>query len=257
MASTRWALSGAALGVLLAVLVFAPASWLAALLNAASRTQVQLAEPRGTVWSGNARLVLSGGVGSRDARVLPGRVGWSLRPRLAGLQLQLDADCCTPEPLVLTMHARWRGATLVFADGSSHWPAAVLVGLGSPWNTLQAQGRLLLGLQGLSVEWVDGRVGVQGSASLDALDLSSRLSTLRPIGSYRLRLIGAGRAGPPQLQLQTLEGSLKLSGQGQWNGERWNFRGSASASAEHELVLGNLLNIVGRRQGASSIIALD
>ncbi len=143
------------------------------------------------------------------------------------------------------------------AAGESHWPAALLGGLGAPWNTVQPRGQLRLRAQGLSLEWVAGRVQVQGVATLDALDLSSGLSTLRPVGSYRLRLTGQGLASPPRLELETLEGSLKLTGRGQWNGARWNFRGQASAAPEQELVLGNLLNIVGRRQGARSDIALD
>jgi general secretion pathway protein N len=50
---------------------------------------------------------------------------------------------------------------------------------------------------------------------------------------------------------------LQLSGAGQWAGGRLRFRGQASASPEDEQVLGNLLNIVGRRQGARSVIAVD
>ena len=132
MRDTRWAWLGMLTGVVLGLVVFAPALWLAAVVLSASNGQLQALQPRGTVWNGSARFVLSGGASSRDARVLPG-----------------------------------------------------------------------------------------------------------------------------QLELETLEGSLKLSGRGQWNGARWNFRGQASASAENESVLGNLLNIVGRRQGTSSIIALD
>ncbi len=257
MRNLRWSLAGVVLGTALGLLGFAPASWMAALLAHASGSRLQLAQPRGTVWSGDARLVLSGGVASRDALMLPGRVDWSLYPRGLALELRLRAECCTTEALVLSARARWGGWSLAIADSTSQWAAAVLAGLGAPWNTLQPQGRLVLATQGLSVEWLDGRSSVFGRASLDAMELSSRLSTLRPIGSYRLRLIGNGLSAPPQLQLETLQGSLKLSGQGQWSGARWNFRGLASAAAEHELVLENLLNIVGRRQGATSVIALD
>jgi len=257
MADARWALAGGLLGAAAGVLVFAPALWLGTLLDATSGSRLQLGQPRGTFWSGNARLILAGGEGSRDALVLPGRISWQLRPGWGSLNLQLRAECCTPEPMVLTARVRWGGWSLALADNTSHWPAAVLAGLGSPWNTLQARGRLALGARGLSLEWLEGRASVLGSASLEALDLSSRLSTLRPIGSYRLSLIGNGLSDPPQLRLQTLEGSLKISGSGQWNGARWNFRGEASASAEHAPVLGNLLNIVGRRQGATSVIELD
>ena len=59
--------------------------------------------------------------------------------------------------------------------------------------------------------------------------MSSRLSTLSPMGSYRLTLHG----GPsPSLELSTLEGSLQLSGQGQWVAQRLRFSGVASAAPE-------------------------
>lgn len=257
MRETRWAWLGALAGVLAGLCVFAPAAWLAAAVHAATDARLQAWQPRGTVWHGSARLVLAGGRSSRDALVLPGRVHWRLRPHWTGMQLQLHADCCTVQPLQARFALRRGGWALELADNVSQWPAQALAGLGAPWNTVQAEGRLQLALQGLSLEWLEGRMGVQGTASLDALDLSSRLSTLRPIGSYRLRLVGNGSAGSPEVRLHTLEGSLQLSGQGRWTGGRWNFRGQARASAQDELVLGNLLNIVGRRQGAVSVIAVD
>ena len=77
-APTRWALAGAALGLLAAVVAFAPAAWLAAGVAGASGGQLLLADARGTVWSGHAVAVLSGGADSRDAVALPGRLSWRL-----------------------------------------------------------------------------------------------------------------------------------------------------------------------------------
>lgn len=247
---------GAVCGLIVAVVIFAPAAWLAAALAVASATQVQLLDPQGSVWRGDAQLVLSGGVGSTDALALPGRVAWELDPVLHGLRLRLRAGCCTPAPLETTLVPAWSGVTLVVADAVSHWPAGLLAGLGAPWNTLQAQGQLDLRSEGLSVEWTEGRIRLVGSAQLEALGVSSSLSTLKPLGSYRLLLAGSTGQGAPVLQLQTLEGSLSLGGSGQWNGARWSFRGEASATPQDEPVLGNLLNMVGRRQGARSLIAL-
>ena len=48
----RWALAGALLGVLLVVLVGAPARWLTAGLARAGGGMVLLAEPQGSLWSG-------------------------------------------------------------------------------------------------------------------------------------------------------------------------------------------------------------
>lgn len=244
-------------GVLPAVIAFAPAHWLAEGVAHATQGQVQLLQVRGTVWTGSAQLVLTGGNASKDRAALPGRVDWRLRPALGGLSLQLQAGCCTPEPLRARVHAHWGGMALSVADGQSQWPAALLAGLGTPWNTLQPQGQLALQTRALTLRWTAGRMALAGQAQLDARAMSSRLSTLRPMGSYRLVLQGGKDAQEmPTLTLSTLDGALQLSGTGQWVGQRLRFAGEASAAPEREAALSNLLNIIGRRNGARSIITV-
>ena len=246
-----WAASGALLGLLLASVLFAPARWLAAGITQASGGQVTLADARGTVWMGSARLVLSGGADSQGSMALPGRVEWRTRPAAGGLAAHVNAPCCMAQALQLQAAPRWGGALIQLNDHTSQWPAGLLAGLGTPWNTIQAQGRLALSTQGLSVEWASGRVVMPGRVQLDALDMASRLSTLKPMGSYRLTLNG-GTVN--QLQLETLQGSLQLSGNGQWVGGRLRFDGVASSTPERLDALSNLLNIIGRRNGARAII---
>lgn len=249
----RWACLGAAIGLLGSLVFFAPAVWLAAVLSGATGGQIQLVETRGTVWTGSARLLLSGGAGSRDSAALPGRIDWQLRPGWLALNLQVFAACCTTEPLRARLAQRWGRTSLQLADGTSRWPAALLAGLGTPWNTIQAEGTLQLASNSLSVEWFEGRLALSGQLELQALALSSRLSTLRPMGSYRMTLAGGSS---PTLELATMEGSLQLSGRGNWVGSRLRFKGVASARPENEASLANLLNIIGRRNGARSIITL-
>jgi len=249
-----WAVSGALLGLVLAVLFFLPARWLARGVQQASAGQVLLQDARGTLWTGSARLTLTGGAGSQDAATLPGRLQWRLRPGVAtgvGLALQLTADCCLPQPWRWTLVPHWAGTQLSASDARSQWPAELLTGLGTPWNTIAAQGQLELRTSALVLTWAAGRLQVAGSAQLDALDMSSRLSTLRPMGSYRLSVLG-GNA--PELRLSTLAGALQLSGQGQWVGGRLRFVGEAAAAPGAQEVLANLLAIIGRREGARSII---
>ena len=105
----------------------------------------------------------------------------------------------------------------------------------------------------LGVQWLDGRVVLLGDLQLDAQQMSTRLSTLVPMGSYRLNLTG-GQVST--LNLETVEGSLRLSGSGQWAGSRLHFQGFAVAEPEREAALANLLNIIGRRDGARSIITV-
>jgi general secretion pathway protein N len=244
---------GALAGVLPAVAVFAPAHWLAQGVASATGGQVLLLQARGTVWTGSAQLVLTGGAASHDRAALPGRVEWRLRPAWNGVRAQLQAACCTPEPLRAQVQGRWRGLQLTLADGQSQWPAALLSGLGTPWNTLQPQGQLALRTQGVGMSWIAGRSTLAGQLQLDARAMSSRLSTLKPMGSYRLALRGGD---VPTLTLSTLEGHLQLSGTGQWVGNRLRFAGEASALPEREAALSNLLNIIGRRNGARSIITV-
>lgn len=248
-----WAAAGAVAGLVGALALFAPARWLATALEQGTGGRVLLAQARGTVWSGSGRLVLTGGSGSSDAASLPGRVTWTLQPRWDGVLARIRPECCSPAPIALRAHWRVGGFRTAVGDATTEWPAHVLAGLGTPWNTLQLDGDLQLRTQGLSVEWVAGRLAIAGRAELVALRVASRLSTLRPMGSYRITLQGGA---PATLAVDTLEGSLQLSGTGQWVGSRLRFSGEASAAPEREAALANLLNIIGRRSGARSIISI-
>lgn len=241
------------MGLLLATLLNAPARWLTGLLQSALGERALLQDARGTLWNGSARLTLSGGAGSTDTASLPGRLGWRIRPGWSGLAVDLNADCCMQQPWHWQVQPRWGGVKLVLSDATSQWPAHSLSGLGTPWNTLQVEGQLTLSTRALVLQWASGRLLLAGQAQLDALQVSSRLSTLRPMGSYRIVLSG-GNA--PAFVLSTLDGALQLSGSGQWVGSRLRFDGVASAAPERLDVLSNLLNIIGRRDGARAIIKI-
>lgn len=246
-----WALAGVLVGLLLTVLVSAPARWLTAALQQATQERVVFQEVRGTLWQGSAQLTLTGGAGSADAATLPGRLAWQLHPTGSGLQADVQADCCMQQAWHVRLQPRWGGAKLTLADSLSQWPAKVLTGLGTPWNTVQPEGQLSLSTQGLIFEWTQGRLLLAGQAQVEATHMTSRLSTLKPMGSYRIVVLGGAT---PTLQLQTLDGSLQLSGNGQWVGGKLRFEGDARAAPERLDALSNLLNIIGRREGARAII---
>jgi general secretion pathway protein N len=250
-----WAAAGASMGLLFATLAFAPAQWLAQGIQRLSDDRVQLLAPQGTAWRGSAQLALSAGHGSRVPTALPGRVQWQLGPSWEGITLALNTDCCLPQPWLWTLSPIWGGLRVRPSDQPaaqpSRWPSALLAGLGTPWNTLQLQGSLALSSQQLEFQWQPAGWHLAGRAQLDASQISSSLSTLKPMGSYRLALEG----GPaPTLHLSTLEGSLQLSGTGHWEQGRLRFEGEASAAPERAEALANLLNIIGRRDGVRSII---
>ncbi len=101
--------------------------------------------------------------------------------------------------------------------------------------------------------WAAQRLQVNGQESLGLIHLSSTLSTLRPMGSYQLLLTGGSL---PRMQLETLRGRLNMHGRGEWVGGRWRFEGEASAAAEHEAALSNLLNVLGQRQGSKALLKM-
>lgn len=255
--SWSWALIGALLGLGLAALVWAPARWLAWGVAQASQGQVQWLNPRGTVWQGSAQLMLSGGAGSRQPQALPGRLHWTLTPGWTGLRLGWRADCCMTQASRVQVNLGWNTLQLQASDHRSNWPAALLTGLGAPWNTLQAEGQLQLRTEALKLHWAQGRLQMHGLLELNLQEMSSQLSPVKPMGSYRVALTGTPEGTPtPGLELSTLQGPLLMSGQGQWVGQRLRFTGEASAAEGHEAAFDNLLNILGRRQGARSLLSV-
>jgi general secretion pathway protein N len=259
-APTRLAWTGALLGLVMATLLFAPASWLASAIAWGTGNQVQLVNTRGTVWRGQGDLLLTGGEGSRTESALPQGLRWRLNPswseRQPAIALALETPCCATQAMRITVLPGLKTQTVRVGAFSSQWPAVLLVGLGTPWNTLRPEGELSLASEGLSVKLLEGRLKLEGSLRVDALDMTSRLSTLRPLGSYRVQLDATPQGDTALLRLTTLSGGLQLQGNGQWVGARLRFQGFAQATPGRETALENLLNIIGRRDGPRSILAV-
>ncbi len=244
---------GLAAGCMISLVALLPARLAVEPVRSVTQGRVNLQEVNGTIWRGSAVVVLRGGSDSADSARLPGRVDWVVRLGLTGAGVALNADCCTREPWAIRVSPSWGGVDVGMRIPASTIPAQLLAGLGTPWNTLGLQAQLDLRSESLSLGVRQGRLAMTGAAQLDVVHAHSRLSTLKPVGSYRLVLSGGD---VPSVKLSTLEGALQLSGDGQWIGQRLRFSGVASAQPEQEAVLQNLLNIIGRRQGARSLISI-
>ena len=259
-AAARWAVAGGVLGLAGGLLAFAPAAWLAGAIASATHQHLLLADARGTLWSGSAVVVLTGGPGSRDASALPGRLDWTIGIKGLGLELRGRQACCRNGTAALQVKPGCGRVTMALAPSPGwvgQWPTAWLGGLGTPWNTMQMGGSLRLASPGLSVESVQGRWRLAGRADLDLLDVSSRVSTLETLGSYRLNIAAdPSGSGASQLTLSTQQGALQLSGNGTMGPGGVRFRGEARAAPGEEAPLANLLNIIGRRDGARSVISI-
>jgi general secretion pathway protein N len=165
-----------------------------------------------------------------------------------------------------------RGAGFIGAAGVDastplgEWPASLLIGLGWPANTLQPNGLLSVKAQQLAFVIRDNRVAMEGHAQFEIRQASSRITTLDTLGSYRLAFDGAptpppgatpgAGSGRARITLTTLEGALILDGNGEIGPDGAHFHGTARAAPGSEAPLNNLLNIIGRRNGALSVISI-
>lgn len=253
----RWLWMAGGIGLLGGTLHAMPAQWLGVALERFTQGKVLLLNTSGTVWRGQGDLVLSGGTGSRSNLGLPGGIAWAFSPawRSAALSIDVQAPCCTPHPIHAELRWNGLGLSLSVQDHRSQWPAQWLTGWEGPWSLMRLSGHLQLETQDLTFTPQRQAVPVQGLLQIDALQLSSALSTLRPLGDYRLSLKGDQQG--LQMDLQTLNGDLNLSGKGQWSDGGMRFRGVAEASPERLNVLSTLLNLLGRRDGPRAYISLE
>jgi len=269
----RLALLGSLAGIFLAVLTLAPAFWLSQAIGYLSHQQVLLQHPTGTLWKGSAQLALSSGISSPFALGLPTRLHWQVKPCCLSfatptpepftsastsyltLLLELQAPCCLERPFLIAIKPQGLGLLITPQRGQIKLPAHWLEGLGAPWNTLQPKGLLTLENQDFQVLLQKDRVSPKGTLELKIDQLSSRLSTVKPLGSYSVLL---NSQSSPQIELSSQANSrLMLKGTGQWEAGRMHFEGLAETSASDEETLSNLLNVLGQRNGRQARLKID
>jgi len=237
-------------------LVVAPAQWMAAAVERATGGRVILAEATGSLWRGQAAVVLAPG---RDAGVasisLPERLSWKLSPwRLA--TGTVDLTLAHPSALAQPLHLRRDLSGRIEVQGNTlRLPAAVLSGLGAPFNTIRPGGLISVSWQRLEI----GGGRLRGDLVGEWQYASSALTAVSPFGHYRLTAEG-GYPGT-RLRLVTLAGPLELSGDGTIDAPGGvRFKGRArpmpGADPSTRAQLAGLLLLLGRRDGDSSILSL-
>ena len=244
--ATRYGTGLALAAILAATLtaaVRAPAAWVGDWLQAQGR--LRLVDARGTVWSGSAMIGLSDG---RQVTLIPGRLSWTIG--LAAIATgRVTADVSHPAlaaPLAVSLSAQ----SVALKAGQAELPAALLAALGAPFNTVRPGGAL-------SLRWTDVELKggtLAGDLQIDWREAQSALSTVAPLGSYRLQVTGAGDTA--RLQLDTLRGPLRLQGSGTVKGGRVSFKGLASADPDMRPALIGLIGVLGPRVGDQALLVI-
>ena len=228
------------------LLVLLPAAWITPQFTKASGGHVNLVDPAGSLWHGSATLMLAAGSDTSSATLLPGRIEWhtAFWPLFTG-RVQMTMLQSEAMPVPITVDATRRGAVL--SQGSIAVPAALLTGLGAPFNTLDLQGEVRLA-------WSDWRSFDQeafGQLTVTLNDASSRVSLVKPLGSYQVVIQAQGNSST--IDLSTLKGPLMLKGHGMVGGGVSSFNGTASAAPEARDNLAGLLNLLGRPSGPDTV----
>ena len=249
-----WLLAGAA-AIVLTLLVFCPAAWMAPLVESQSGGRLTLGDAQGTLWRGSAFI---GGAPSGSDPVtplLPGRFAWRLSPMV--LLGQVDVDLENPEALSQPVKITGDWYQWQVSPAAVSLPAERLAGLGAPLNTIQPSGQMRLSWTPLQVARQGNAVEMAGTMTMVMNDIASRLSPVKPLGAYQLIMDWRGRQA--QLTLTTIKGPMLLSGNGRLTNGRLQFSGKAQAEEGQEERLANLLNLLGqrRREGDKDVIALE
>jgi general secretion pathway protein N len=232
-------IAGGALMFLVALAALTPATYLTSAVAGRSDGRLRLNDAHGTVWHGDAVLW----AGKTEPRKM-GTLRWQINPwwLLVGTA-RATIDVAEPD---LTLRATLSMKTHSFgvSDAQAKIPAQLAALFFTPAELLGLDGTLRLQCEMLSVE----PDAVSGTFDFWVDKISSRLTPVSPLGSYRLS--GTGEGSELRLSLTTVSGDLGLAGQGEWKPGvgTLHFEGAARPLA-HAEELEPMLQLLGADRG--------
>ena len=249
-----WLLAGI-VSIAFTVLIFFPAAWMASMVEKQTAGRLTLGDAHGTLWRGSA--FIGGAASGSDplTPLLPGRFSWHLSPMvlLGDVDAELENDAALSQPVTVTGNwHQWK-----VSPGAILLPAERLAALGAPLNTIQPSGQMRLSWELLQLTLQNKQLWMVGAMKMEMNDIGSRLSPVKPLGSYELSF--DWREARASVTLKTVKGPMLLNGSGMFANGRLQFSGTAEAEAGQEQRLANFLNLLGqrRRVGDKDVIALE
>ena len=133
--------------------------------------------------------------------------------------------------------------------GQAQMPAAWLVALGAPFNTLGPMGSMQLRWDN-TLAWPTPQTPTQPvSLHLEWQMAALAISPVRPLGHWRLLALGTPQEGFT-LELTSQQGPLILTGQGQWSMQGGlDLTAYATPQVQHRDALQGLLRQVAQAEG--------
>lgn len=226
-----------AMAFLFVLIATAPATVLSGIVENASKGQFVLANATGTIWHGSAAPAIRQHSGS--LQVLE-RLNWDIEimPMFTGklvTRLHWDNNV-RPEPMLVTVsysRIELRNALLPLN-------ASLLGELSPLLKPVQLSGQMQIN----SRLFTFTRQGMSGIAVAEWTNAGSILSSVKPLGQYRIDLAGSGSR--LEMTLSTTAGVLQLEGKGSFApGQGLMFHGTARAASEKSSGLDELLNNFG------------
>ena len=228
------------LAYLAALFILAPASMLDELVRHYSQDRLVMANASGTIWKGTAIPALR----TPDGHLI------TTRP------LRWDVDFLSLLGGKIQARLQWEDLPPAFATGVlfsggqaelSHalipLPARLLNEVSPILKPAEFRGQLAI----QSDHLVFSTRGMEGGAIVDWQHAGSALSSIDPLGNYRLSLIGADNI--VSIDLSTPSGMLVLDGKGRWSASGGlEFQGQAHASSGNQERLNELLHHLGPEQ---------
>ncbi|HLQ26187.1 MAG TPA: type II secretion system protein N [Acidiferrobacterales bacterium] len=239
----RW-LGYVVLGLLfyfLFLVAFAPAKWATWGLARLSQGRLNLNQATGSLWHGQGELVLFQ-PGTPLYHV--GHATWRINPLpavIGRLSLYLQVSGASTE---MAGHIGLARGGVQLHDLKAAFPPALLTTFYPAAALIAPAGQMRFNASTLRIE----RTGIEGEAELIWQNAASNLSSVNPLGDYRLYLNGRGKIAA--VNLETTRGDLHLSGKGEWRVDEGylQFQGTAKQLAR-AAELEPLLMLFGNDQG--------
>lgn len=236
----------AALGVAayaIFMLALMPASFVAGRIEQSTRGALQLRNADGTLWSGSAQAVIATPAGPLNiesvqwrfvpASLFAGRLGFAVHSTAYDFKLagEVGRGIGAWEVRDLSVVGDATG-TRGFFPLLAHWRPEGALSLRAP-----------------KLSWTDN--GVRGQASVEWKNAALGLSEVRPLGTYRAELAGDG--GPARIKVTTVDGPLRITGQGTFAPPAPPvLSGEARAEGTAASSLQPLLDLIGPRRADGS-----